>query len=114
MENLPGATHRPTLLSVPGVRAVALPTGVAEVVLQRWHIGAPAAWLRSVEDLAEENVLDEREALAQIDAHRLAGARVLLVSLQSNGGNGEAALAIYNALRRFACAGGIVVVHVTG
>jgi len=58
-------------------------------------------------------VIPPSRVLAEIAEHERRGVRVLLVTLECNGDNGQVMLDVYRALRRFA-RGGLVVVHAVG
>ncbi len=61
------------------------------------------------------DVLSSRDVVAQVEAARAVGARVLLVMIENCGGGGDrAATEVIRALRRFSDDGRHVVAHVRG
>ena len=90
------------------------PGGVGVIELRRPYIGTlvPQPWRKY--QIAEQDTLPESSVLAAIAAQRERGVRVLLLSIESNGGDVDAAFTLYDALRAFAAAGGIVVAYVAG
>ena len=85
-----------------------------EIEIRRKYVGTwdPVSWGHDPD--AQAQMLPEHAVLAEIDAHRARGVRVLLVTVESNGGTLAAARAIYDALRAFSDAGGTVIVHLVG
>lgn len=94
-----------------------LPAGVGEVEIRGDHVGELNAWaieVRAKSNRVGASIVSSERVLAEIAAHRRRGTRVLLVTLETCGGNAQASVEIYRALRAFSWAGGTVVVHVHG
>jgi len=87
---------------------------VGEIELRRPYIGrfVPRPWRKY--QIAEADTLPESSVLTAIAAQRARGAGVLLVGLESDGGDVAAAFVIYDALQAFSRAGGIVVIYARG
>jgi ATP-dependent protease ClpP protease subunit len=89
---------------------------VGEVEIRGKFIGTPGRWedCGKVPAPEPDEILSERTVLAEIAAQQARGVRVLLITLETGGGNAEAGLAIYNAIRCFSRGGGTVIVHAVG
>src|SRR5438128_4561342 len=85
-----------------------------EIELRRRYLGTlvPQPW--RTHEIAQADALPESSVVAAVAIQRARGARVLLVTIESEGGSVPAAFTLYETFRNFSRAGGVVCVHLVG